>query len=127
MRPAPPSLADLVFVSFNGRVFAVHRDTGQLVWRWVAGRGSRSVVTILPDGDRLYASCQGYTWALDALSGRELWYQPFSGEGYGIPMIATARHSSMSPSAAAAIAAQQAAAAGAAAAAAAASAAAASS
>lgn len=107
------SLLDLVFVSFHGKVFAVSRHTGEEIWKWKAPKGD-GPVTMLPDTDRLFVSCQGYTWALDAASGRELWFQPFSGEGVGIPMIASMRHAA-SPvpgvaAAAAAAAAQQAAA-----------------
>jgi outer membrane protein assembly factor BamB len=81
----------LLFVSFYGKVFAVDRDRGEVVWKWTASKGSGSTVTLLPDGDRLFVSCQGYTWALDPATGRELWYQPFEGEGTGIPMLATLR------------------------------------
>lgn len=103
------SLLDLVFVSFHGKVFAISRHTGEEIWKWKASKGD-GTVTMLPDGDRLFVSCQGYTWALDAASGRELWYQPFTGEGVGIPMIASMRHAaSAAPGIAAAVAAQHAA------------------
>ena len=122
----PTTLADLVFVSFSGKVFAVHRLTGEPVWRWVAPKGGRSPVMVMPDLDRVIVCCQGYTWALDARTGQELWFQPFQGEGVGIPMLASMRQAGNSPVAAAAAAAQHAAAVAAAAAAAAAGAAAAS-
>jgi hypothetical protein len=63
------------------------------------------VVTLLPDGDRLFATIMGYTWALDPVDGRELWYQPLKGEGQGIPTLATMRAASDSSRAAAAAAA----------------------
>jgi outer membrane protein assembly factor BamB len=57
-------------------------------------------VAILPDGDVVFVSTQGYTWALDPATGRELWHQPFKGEGWGIPTLATMRGTSSSAAAA---------------------------
>ncbi len=123
MHPMKSIADELLFVGFNGKVIAVHRATGELIWRWYASKGGRSTIMILPDGDRLFVCCQGYTWALDPATGRELWFQPFRGEGVGIPMLATMRGSSDGQAlrAAGAAAAQQAAVIAAAAAAAAAS------
>lgn len=82
---------DLLFVGFNGRVIALDRADGSVVWKWKPnqkGMGN-GMVTMLPDGDRLFATIMGYTWALDPVDGRELWYQPLKGEGQGIPTLAT--------------------------------------
>ena len=83
--------SDLLFVGFNGRVIALDRADDSVVWKWKPsqkGMGN-GVVTLLPDGDRLFATIMGYTWALDPVDGRELWYQPLKGEGQGIPTLAT--------------------------------------
>jgi outer membrane protein assembly factor BamB len=110
MQRAQLTTDDLLFVGFSGRVFAVHRATGEVLWRWDASKGGRASVMILPDRDRVFVCVQGYTWALDPTSGRELWFQPFKGEGTGIPMLATMRASAGGQVAnAAAAAAQQAA------------------
>jgi outer membrane protein assembly factor BamB len=82
---------DLLFVGFNGRVIALDRADGSVVWKWrpsQKGMGS-GMVTLLPDGERLFATIMGYTWALDPVDGRELWYQPLKGEGQGIATLAT--------------------------------------
>ena len=101
---------DLLFVSFNSRVFAVDRTDGSVVWKWKARHGGvASAVSMLPSGDRLFVSSNGYTGALDPCNGEELWYQPFKGEGTGIPMLATMRGASDETGAATAAAAQQAA------------------
>lgn len=84
---------DLLFVSFSGKVFALHRENGTVVWKWKARKGS-GIVTLLPDGDRLFASCQGYTYALDPCNGAELWFQELKGEGLGTPILATMRGAS---------------------------------
>ncbi len=79
-----------VFAAFNGRVFAVDRRDGSVLWRWKVPKGG-SFVTLLPDGDQLLVCADGYLWALRADDGRLLWSQPFKGEGTGIPMLASPR------------------------------------
>ena len=82
-------VADVLFVAFNGRIAAVHRDTGELLWSWKAPHGS-GFVAVLVDGDQLFASVQGYTWCLDPLTGDVVWENLLSGFGFGIPCLATA-------------------------------------
>lgn len=96
---------DLLFVSFGKRLFALDREDGSIVWKWEVPKGGSTMLAILPSVDRVFASSQGYTWALDAVDGKELWFQPFKGEGVGIPMLATMSSGSASLSAAAAAAA----------------------
>jgi outer membrane protein assembly factor BamB len=81
---------DLLFVSFVDKVIAVDRLDGSIVWKWKASK-STGFVSLLPSGDRLFVSVNGYTWALDPTNGAELWFQPFKGEGVGIAMLATMR------------------------------------
>ena len=92
---------DLLFVAFNGRVLAIRRDDGAIVWRWSSGKSE--YVCLLPDGDKIFVSCRGYTWALDPHDGRELWHQPFKGEGVGFPALATMRGAANDGGAAAAM------------------------
>ncbi|MFM1804035.1 MAG: hypothetical protein RL136_914 [Planctomycetota bacterium] len=107
---------DLVFVAFNGRVLAIDREDGSIVWKWrpQAKGAFASTVMLLPSDDRLIVSINGYTWALDLVDGRELWFQPFKGEGTGIPVLASTRSVSDGGAVAGAAAAQAAAAAAAA-------------
>ena len=81
---------DLLFVSFSDKVIAVDRLDGSIVWRWKASK-STGLVVLLPSGDRLFVSINGYTWALDPTNGAELWFQPFKGEGVGVAILATMR------------------------------------
>jgi outer membrane protein assembly factor BamB len=81
---------DLLFVSFMDKVIAVDRVDGSIVWKWKATK-STGLVVMLPSGDRLFVSINGYTWALDPTNGAELWFQPFKGEGVGVAMLATMR------------------------------------
>ncbi|MFM7133505.1 MAG: PQQ-binding-like beta-propeller repeat protein [Planctomycetota bacterium] len=90
MPPSTLTTDDLLFVSFGDKVLAVDRLDGSVVWKWKAPKSS-GLVALLPSGDRLFVSINGYTWALDPTNGTELWFQPFKGEGIGIAMLATMR------------------------------------
>ena len=90
MATRPLTTDDLLFVSFGDKVIAVDRLDGSIVWKWKAKRYT-GLVALLPSGDRLFVSINGYTWALDPSNGEELWFQPFKGEGFGIAMLATMR------------------------------------
>ena len=89
----PKRTADLVFVGFNRRVVALQRKTGEIVWQWKSPRGT-GFVALLPDGDLLFASVDGYTFALDPATGDQLWENPLSGLGTGVPCLATMRGTS---------------------------------
>ncbi|MDB4614445.1 PQQ-binding-like beta-propeller repeat protein [bacterium] len=103
----PETMADLVFIAFNSQVIALNRIDGTTVWDWKAPRGRSSMVAVLLDGDQLIASVQGYTYALNVLTGEVLWENQLKGKGYGLPTITSVRGSSASPAAAAAVIAQQ--------------------
>ncbi|QDU08280.1 PQQ-binding-like beta-propeller repeat protein [Gimesia aquarii] len=94
------SIADMLFVSFNSRVIALDRDTGDMIWNWKTPKGRSNYVSILVDDDQLFASVDGYTFCLDPLTGRQIWFNPLKGFGYGIPSLATAQfNSNTSPAA----------------------------
>ena len=84
------NLNDLVFTGLNSRVAALNRNTGALVWQWAAGSGA-TYTSLLLDGDRLIVSVQGYMFALDAASGRQLWANEMTGFGYGVASLASVR------------------------------------
>lgn len=86
------ALGDLVFVGCNRRIAALHRGTGELVWQWKSPKGS-GYVALLVDGDLLLASVDGYTFALDPLTGRRRWENPLTGFGTGVPCLASLRGS----------------------------------
>ncbi|GEP45023.1 PQQ-binding-like beta-propeller repeat protein [Brevifollis gellanilyticus] len=82
------SIPDLIFTGFNKRVAALDRHTGQIVWQWSAHTGS-SYTSLMLDDDRLIVSVHGYMYALDALTGRQLWFNEMSGFGYGVASLAS--------------------------------------
>jgi outer membrane protein assembly factor BamB len=83
-------VGSLVFASFNSRVVALDRETGELLWKWKSPKGS-GLPVILLDGDRLIVSVQGYMYCLDPMTGGELWQNPLKGLGVGTPCLASAR------------------------------------
>ncbi len=80
----------LIFVGFNSRVVALHRDSGELIWQWKSPSGS-GYVTLLLDGDRLIASVVGYTYCLDPATGHLLWFNELPGFGAGVASLASVR------------------------------------
>jgi outer membrane protein assembly factor BamB len=104
------AINDLVFIGLNGRVIALHRDTGDLVWKWAPTSTTAGFVALVVDGDRLIVSDNGYIYCLEALTGQQMWHNPLTGYGTGIAIVATAGTSSgQSAAGGAAMAAQQAA------------------
>ena len=83
-------LDQLLFVAFNSRVAALHRDTGATLWQWKSPKGT-GYTTLLLDGDRLIVSVQGYTYCLDPLSGQTWWFNELPGMGTGVPSLASLR------------------------------------
>jgi len=110
------TIDDLLFVGFNRRVIALGKRTGETIWKWKAPTGT-GFVTLLVEDDTLFVSVQGYNYALDPATGRQIWHNPLKGTGTGAASLATTRSSSLHALLGAASAAQeQAAAAGSAAA-----------
>jgi outer membrane protein assembly factor BamB len=90
-------IADLIYVGLNSRAAALYRTSGKVAWQWKAGKG-RGFVAILLDGEHLIASVQGYTYCLDARTGRELWSNQLHGFGLGVPCLASLRGTSLGAS-----------------------------
>lgn len=82
-----------VFTGFNSRVAALDRRSGQIAWDWRSPKGS-GYVTLLLDDDLLLVAVNGYQYALDPVTGDELWANSMSGFGYGVSSLATTRGSS---------------------------------
>lgn len=99
---------DLVYVGFRKKVAALNRQTGEIVWHWEAAKGS-SYLTLLVDRDLLIVSVDGYTYGLDAATGREEWFNPMKGFGIGVASLASVSGSAQNTQAHAATAEAQAA------------------
>ena len=88
--------SDLVFVGFNRRVAALHRESGEIVWEWQAPTGT-CYVSLLLDGGILIVSVNGYMYGLDAATGVELWYNPMKGFGTGVAALVSMNGMSSNP------------------------------
>jgi outer membrane protein assembly factor BamB len=80
----------LIFTGFNSRVAALNRDTGETVWTWRSPKGS-GYTTVLLDGDLLIVSVEGYTYALDSVTGQQVWFNDLPGMGSGVATLASLR------------------------------------
>lgn len=109
---SPRSVMDLVFVGFNSQVVAMDRTDGSIIWTWKSPKGRSEHVAVMLDGDLLVASVTGYMYGLNPETGEQLWMNPLTGLGYGIPSLASIRANSGSAAAAAIIAQQHQAASG---------------
>ncbi len=84
------NIEDMVFVGFNARAAALDRQTGDIIWKWQASHGS-GFVSLLLDGQHLFAAVRGYTYGLEAATGQQLWMNPMTGFGYGVTSLATTK------------------------------------
>ena len=85
---------DLLFLGLNGRVAALDRNSGEIVWEWTAkdpdkNRAVGGYMTLLVDQGQLFVSANGYTYRLDPITGDELWANPLRGWGVGPAALAT--------------------------------------
>ena len=86
--PMESDVSNIVFVGFNSRVAALDRITGKILWNWKSPTGRGYVSLLVLDSRQLIASVNGYTYCLDPLTGRQLWYNELPGFGSGVTSIA---------------------------------------
>ncbi|HVA58615.1 MAG: PQQ-binding-like beta-propeller repeat protein [Gemmatimonadaceae bacterium] len=84
-----PQSEELLFVGIKNCVVAIDRRNGFEAWR-VKLKGS-SFVTVLWDGDGLFAASQGEVFRLDPNTGAVLWTNPMKGLGLGVVSLAAMR------------------------------------
>ena len=84
---------NLVYIGFNSQVVALDKRNGEIVWDWKAPRGRGYVSLLLLDERQLIASVVGYTYSIDALTGKEQWYNELTGYGAGVVSIAALNRS----------------------------------
>jgi outer membrane protein assembly factor BamB len=82
----PRTKRSLLFVGIKSSVVAVDRASGAEVWRTqlpAKYRSSAMLVSVLFDGQGLFASIAGEVFALNPKTGELLWHEPFKGLGTG--------------------------------------------
>ena len=78
---------NMLIIGCNGYVSAINAGNGQELWRTklrdgLLGGSRGSDVSVLIDGDQIFAGCYGRIYALDAASGKILWDNDLKGMGY---------------------------------------------
>ena len=78
---------DILIIGCNGFVSAIGTSTGEEIWRTklregILGGSRGSDVSVLIDGDQVFAGCRGRIYALRASSGEILWSNELKGMGF---------------------------------------------
>jgi outer membrane protein assembly factor BamB len=89
-RRAPVSL---LYVGTRGFVRAVRQSTGRKAWETSLPGTGYELVSLLPDGERVFAGSKGRLFGLDARTGTLLWSNELRGMKYGHMQLATERDS----------------------------------
>jgi len=85
----PRDLPTFVFVGIKNCVVALDDHSGIEVWRTQL-RGS-DYVTVVWDGQALFAANSGEVWRLNPQTGELLWHNGLKGLGRGLVTIASSR------------------------------------
>jgi outer membrane protein assembly factor BamB len=88
----------LLFIGTGGSVKAVDRRTGEDRWQASLPGTGYEIVSLLCEGDRVYAGSKGHVFALDARTGEILWTNGLAGLGHGHICLASQTSSTLSPS-----------------------------
>lgn len=78
---------DLLYVGIKGRVVALDRATGDIVWSTTLVSGT-TLVPLVMDGRRLFALSGGEVTCLDPATGDVLWHNGLKGYGSGFATFA---------------------------------------
>ena len=79
----------LLYVGIKNMVVALDERTGEEVWRTQL-RGA-DFVSVLWDGESLFASNRGEVWRLDPRTGAPIWRNELKGLGWGVVSMASSR------------------------------------
>ena len=99
MGEASPGIENMVFVAAKGKVVALDRCDGSVLWRWRAGKGAgfwaslvmSDFTSIAIDGDRLMVATSRFIWCLEPMTGETVWKSKIKDFSGGYPLIVTAR------------------------------------
>jgi outer membrane protein assembly factor BamB len=83
----PLRIDDLLFIGIKGTVLALHRATGEEIWRTKL-KGA-DFTNLTREGDLLLAATHGELFCLDVVDGRIRWHNPLRGMGFGIVTFAS--------------------------------------
>lgn len=79
---------NILLLGLKHSVTALSKTDGRVLWRTELGAGlSTSFVTLLSDGQRVFAHSGGSLYCLDSADGRILWSNGLSGYGFGLASL----------------------------------------
>jgi hypothetical protein len=80
---------DILLLGLKQSVTAISKLNGQSLWKTAlpGGLTGDDFVTVLSDGQRVYAHTEGKLHCLDLADGRVLWSNELRGYGYGIASL----------------------------------------
>jgi outer membrane protein assembly factor BamB len=78
---------DLLIIGCNGYVSAIQTNNGQELWRTklregILGGSRGNDVSVLIDGEQIFAGCHGRIYSLNASDGAILWQNELKGMGF---------------------------------------------
>jgi outer membrane protein assembly factor BamB len=85
--PPMAKSTDTLYVGTGRFVAAIRPDDGTERWRTKIPSSMGNIVSLLPDGNRLYVGHAGRVYALDAGTGEILWEAPLKGTGHAAVML----------------------------------------
>ena len=91
--------SEILYVGVKGTVVAIDKKAGKTMWQTPlkgGAFGGARFVTLLVEGDFVYAHTQGELFCLNARSGQILWNNELEGLGYDIASLASEGSSSPS-------------------------------
>ena len=74
---------DVVVIGIKGTVLAIHRATGQEVWR--AKLKGSGFTNLIREDELILAATSGELFCIDLRNGQVLWNNPLKGYGIGTP------------------------------------------
>jgi outer membrane protein assembly factor BamB len=80
---------DVLLLGLKHSVSAISKLNGRSLWNTTlpGGLAGHDFVTVLSDGQRVFAHTEGKLHCLDLASGRVLWSNDLPGYGYGIASL----------------------------------------
>ena len=90
----PRDLQEILFVGIKNVVVALRQSDGAEIWRATLEDGD--FVTVLWDGEALFAANDGEVFRLDPATGAILWQNPMKGLRTGVVSLATVRSKAQS-------------------------------
>ena len=79
---------EIILVGVKHSVSALSRANGSILWTTkLPGGVGGDFVTVVCDGERVFAHCGGELFRLDLYDGRVLWKNELRGFGYGLASI----------------------------------------